>query len=890
MRVNDNPHGGDVAAVCRQLGLKEMPEIRLDFSVNLNPAGPPPALWHVLMRGVETAAVYPEADAHRAAAALAEAHGVDPAQVLVGNGSTEGFAWILRALRPTAVTLVTPCYAGYEEVCRACGVPVSERIATDFENGFALSSEALGRARGTVLFVGSPNNPTGHLVDPGLLRAAAAECPDRIVVVDESFMDFAVASGGCSLIARDLPRNLVVVKSLTKFFALPGLRLGMVCAHPETAARLAAVRLPWSVNGLAQDIVPRLYQDADYVRRSRQATVELRDLLCRELGGLDGCQVISSAANFVLMRLPAAWPVARLQRELMKRGILIRSCENVEGLGAQWCRLAVRPRSEVEELMRALEEIGVRGQGSGVQGSGVRQDTLNRHAYSETLTRDASLRPRRAAAIMVVGTTSNAGKSIIAAALCRYAARRDWSVAPFKAQNMSLNSFVTPEGGEMGRAQVVQAAAAGIPPHTDMNPVLLKPAGDNGSQVIVDGHAIDHLKAREYYAMKMRMRAVAHAAYDRLAASHDLIVLEGAGSPAEINLMAEDFVNMDMAAYAGARTVLVADIDRGGVFASILGTIALLPARHRRLLAGVIVNKFRGDQSLLDSGIRDIEAMTGVPVLGVMPYLHDLRIEDEDSLGLEQRPEAVAPVLDVAVIRLPRISNFTDFLDMEGDRGVRVRFVDEPARLGCADLIVLPGTKHTRADLQWLHDSGMSAALCGARAAGTPIFGICGGYQMLGRVVSDDDGVEGAPGETPGLGFLPLVTRMGAVKELAQVEGVTRAGLPFAAAGTPFHGYEIHAGDTRVDGAASAPFRILKRRGGAVDEAAGAVSDDGLVCGCYVHGLFDDQQLRGALWRWVCERRGISADAVTPQERSASAEFDRLADTLARHVKLDGLI
>jgi len=489
---------------------------------------------------------------------------------------------------------------------------------------------------------------------------------------------------------------------------------------------------------------------------------------------------------------------------------------------------------------------------------------------------------------MVVGTTSNAGKSVFAAGLCRLFARRGLSVAPFKAQNMSLNSYVTAEGGEMGRSQVTQASAAGIAPHTDMNPVLLKPLGESGSQVIVDGKPIGNLKAREFYAMKPRMRAAAHAAYRRLAAAHDVIVLEGAGSPAEINLMEEDFVNMDMAAFAGAKTVLVADIDRGGVFASIFGTIALMPPHHRRLFAGVIINKFRGDVTLLDSGIRDIEAMTGVPVLGVLPYFSDIQIEDEDSVALESKRSVKGAVLDVAVIRLPRISNFTDYLSMECDGGIGVRYVGDVASLGDPDLVILPGTKNTRADLQWLHDSGIGAKVRQAGERGVPVLGICGGYQALGEKVIDTAGVEGEAGETPGLAMLPVTTLLTPGKELAQVEGRTGPSLPFCDADTEFRGYEIHAGDTTGAGD-GAPLRVTRRRDAQVSEPAGAISRNGLVFGCYIHGLFDAPGLRKGLWRWLCERKGVAHACVSVAERNASTEFDRLADLIEKHVRLDPL-
>jgi len=494
-------------------------------------------------------------------------------------------------------------------------------------------------------------------------------------------------------------------------------------------------------------------------------------------------------------------------------------------------------------------------------------------------------------AIMVVGTTSDAGKSVVATGLCRLLARKGLRVAPFKAQNMALNSFVTAEGGEMGRAQVTQSAAAGIRPHTDMNPVLLKPMGESGCQVIVNGHPVATLKAGEYYAQKATMRQAAHEAYDRISAQYEVMVLEGAGSPAEINLLKDDFVNMDMAAYAQARTVLVADIDRGGVFATIYGTLALIPAEHRRLVVGVIINKFRGDVTLLEDGLREIEAMTGVPVLGVLPYCRDLGIEEEDALGLERPRGTRGTVLDIAIIRFPRISNYTDFFAMEGDPGINVRYIERVSELAAPpDLIILPGTKYTCGDLQWLHDCGLADSLQEARRAGVPLIGICGGYQMLGVSVDDPDGVEGEAGSTQGLGLLPVTTRLQGRKELAQIQGETGEDLPFCSPGIGFRGYEIHAGETLAVGREHHPLTITQRRGLAVKESAGSISDDGLVFGCYVHGVFDDVQLRANLWRWLCRRKGIAEDRVCAAENPASAAFDRLADLMELHLALGPLV
>lgn len=486
---------------------------------------------------------------------------------------------------------------------------------------------------------------------------------------------------------------------------------------------------------------------------------------------------------------------------------------------------------------------------------------------------------------MVVGTASNSGKSVFAAALCRYFWRKGRNVAPFKAQNMALNSFVTAEGGEMGRSQVVQARACGIRPHTDMNPVLLKPMGRKGSQVIVDGVPIGNFPAKDYYEMKQRIRGAAHAAYERISSRHDLIILEGAGSPAEINMLDDDFVNMAMAEHAGADVILVADIDRGGVFASIYGTVSLLPERHRNLIKGVVINKFRGDVSLLTSGIDKIRDMLQIPILGVIPHAGDLGIEDEDSLNLETRTVRDNTLLDIVVPHLPHISNYTDFLPLEEVADVSLRYVSSADDFGSPDLVILPGTRNTRHDLRFLRTSGLSAKILGAVKRQTPLFGICGGFQMLGTLITDTDGIEDEPGSDAGLELLPVSTTLHPEKELSQVSGETTSALPFAASGTEFNGYEIHAGQTATNHE-TAPLTIRRRSGENVREDAGAVAQDGLIFGCYVHGFFDSEPVRNQLLQWLCTRKGVDTiDAGATTSRS-STEVDRFTDLIEEHIDM----
>jgi len=496
-----------------------------------------------------------------------------------------------------------------------------------------------------------------------------------------------------------------------------------------------------------------------------------------------------------------------------------------------------------------------------------------------------------AAVIMVQGTASSVGKSLVVTGLCRLFRRAGLRVAPFKAQNMALNAAVAADGGEIGRAQAVQADAAGIDPTVDMNPILLKPEGDSRSQVVVLGKPSGSMTAADYHRHKPELRSVVREALARLRARFDVVVIEGAGSPAEVNLKDRDLVNMDVAKAAGARVLLVGDIDRGGVFAAFVGTMELLPPEERALVGGFLVNKFRGDPRLLDSGLDFLRERTGVPVVGVLPYLRGLRIADEDSVSLDhrRRTRRAAPgELELAIVRLPRIANYDEFDALEHEPGVVVRYVDRPEELRGADLVVLPGSKSTAPDLRWLRASGVADEL-GARAArGDPILGVCGGCQMLGRAVLDPDGVESDEAEAAGLGLLPIVTRFRREKTTARVRARPLAMLLGAGGAVEVGevgGYEIHMGEVeRLAGPAA--LRLLARNGAACDVADGAVSSDGAVVGTLVHGLLEDDGLRAALLARLRARRGLAEPAGPPIARR-EAEYDRLADALAVHLDWD---
>ena len=483
----------------------------------------------------------------------------------------------------------------------------------------------------------------------------------------------------------------------------------------------------------------------------------------------------------------------------------------------------------------------------------------------------------KARCIMVQGTMSGAGKSLLCAALCRIFAQDGYRTAPCKSQNMALNSFVTRDGLEMGRAQVVQAQAAGVEPDVRMNPILLKPSSDIGSQVIVNGEVRGDMPAKEYFRRKKALIPDILRAYDGLASEFDIIVIEGAGSPAEINLKADDIVNMGLARLVDAPVLLAGDIDRGGVFAQLYGTVELLEPDERARICGLLINKFRGDVEILRPGLAMLEEKTRLPVVGVVPYLK-VDIEDEDSLSERlQQKNAVKP-LDVAIVRLPHISNFTDLMPLEQHPLLGVRYVQAARELGMPDLIILPGTKNTVNDLLWLRQCGLETAVQKLARRGTPVLGVCGGYQMLGGMLDDSAGTEsGRPQTLRGLELLPTRTVFTLEKRRAQVTATAAA--PFA--GAALTGYEIHTGRTTVEGA---PFCTL-----ADGTPDGCVQ--GSVFGTYLHGLFDSGELTEKLAALLCRRKGLAPETAAPLTMQAYREqqFDLLADGVRRALDMSAI-
>ena len=671
-------------------------------------------------------------------------------------------------------------------------------------------------------------------------------------MVDEAFGDFVEDFDS---LTRQRPANVIVLLSLTKIFAIPGLRTGCAVGDPALIQRLLELQPPWSVNTLAQEVSTAALRDREFAQRTRTYVTSERNKLFTELTALPRVTVYPGQANFLLARLNGGGIDApALAEKLLSQGIAIRVCTSFQGLDASYFRVAVRTREQNSRLVESLRSV---------LGS----------------PRPSTSKPR-ARTIMFQGTSSNAGKSVLTAALCRILQQDGVSVAPYKSQNMSLNSFVTRDGKEMGRAQVVQAQACRLEPDARMNPILLKPNSDTGAQVIVLGKPIGNMNVAEYIDYKPQAFDIAKHALDELREENDIVVLEGAGSPAEVNLKRHDIVNMAMAQYAEAPVLLVGDIDRGGVFASFIGTMEVMEEWERSLIAGFVVNRFRGQESLLKDALDYTQRHTDRPVLGVVPFLRNLGLPEEDSVSFKNAKSddsAVgAETVEIAVVDLPHISNFTDFDALSIEPDVRVRIVRHPSELGNPDAIILPGSKNVIADLAYLRQSCLATAISAAIDEGrTEVVGICGGYQMLGGKIEDPGGVESHSDAVQGLGCLTLTTAMGLEKSLKRVGGRHRE------SGFRVQGYEIHHGQSVITGQLE-PL-IVADDGSVI----GVAASDRPVWGTYLHGVFDADEFR----RWFIDRlrvrRHLPAAGRVLAVYDLQEAFDRLAGVVRHSLNMN---
>jgi adenosylcobyric acid synthase len=499
---------------------------------------------------------------------------------------------------------------------------------------------------------------------------------------------------------------------------------------------------------------------------------------------------------------------------------------------------------------------------------------------------------KRAKTVMVQGTASSVGKSLIGAALCRILRDEGFSVAPFKSQNMALNSYVTADGREIGRAQAVQAEAAGIEPIVEMNPILLKPEPEMRSQVVVLGKPVGSMHWSEYCAMMPSLKETIRDCIETLRARYDVVVIEGAGSPAEINLRRSDIVNMHIASVADAPVILVGDIDKGGVFAQLVGTMELLEADDRARVKAFLINKFRGDVALLHGGVEFLEQRCGIPVLGVVPWIHRLRIADEDSVALQEkapRPQSSGS-LYLAVVKLPFISNYDDFLALEHEPGVDLRYIDRASDLEDSDLVIIPGTKSTMSDLAWMRREGFVDGIERHAGRGGLVLGICGGCQMLGEAIEDPYGIESHEPYARGLGLLPLRTRFKRTKSTARVIARPNPGWFGSKENAPdVNGYEIHMGSVTPTDSDAPAFTVTSRNGEYARYADGAVSSSGNVFGTMLHGIFESTSIRTAMLGELRRRRGLPALGDAGAVASRDAEYDRLASTVRSSIDMDAL-
>ena len=916
-------HGGDLLRMAATAGRD--PASLLDFSVNVRPEGPPEFIRAALFRAMTALAAYPSPHAEEAMLAAARHHGMDASRFVFGSGSNElihALARVLRKRGVPSVRVVEPAFSEYAIACRLAGIkaiPVWGGIieknqcvpTTDTGKDEAVPTRDLLDAltdapEGSAVFLANPGNPSGLFRTPEECLRLMSSRSDLLWIIDEAFVEYAGTETEASVLQR-LPKNGIVLRSLTKFHAVPGVRLGYLAADAELAQAIRDELPAWSVNAFALAAAQAVFADtSDFAAQARAENAERRADLAAALSSLPGIEVYPSAANYVLFRWPGA-PRNLLGILLKRFGIAVRDCSNYHGLkDGSWFRAAVRFPEDHRRLAEALsairetthgvsssplpetpaspesgnkDSINIKVLGRGGMGAwGKGGESPSPEGFLLPSPGISRRPPRHTPALMLQGTSSNAGKSILAAAYCRIFRQDGYSVAPFKAQNMSLNSGVTAAGDEMGRAQIVQAQAALVDPDARMNPILLKPHSDTGSQVVVLGQPIGHMGVLDYFKKKKELWKTVTEAYDSLAADHDVMVLEGAGSPGEINLKEHDVVNMRMAEHARASVLLVGDIDRGGVYASFLGTWMTFTDAERRLLTGYIVNRFRGDASLLGPAHEYMLDHTGIPVLGTIPYIRDLNIPEEDMAGFSWGHTDCggkkAGTLDIAVVMLRHVSNYTDFAPLAAEPDIRLRPVRRAEEWGDPDVVMLPGSKSVVPDLDDLRRSGLADNILGHAERGKWIFGICGGLQILGRAILDPHGIESAAPEVPGLGLMDLRSTFAADKTLVRV---ARAETPL---GVPSGGYEIHHGLTD-HGPSALPLFLRADRAypSEAERICGYVS--GRRWATYLHGVFDDDTFRRT---WIDHVR--TDLGLTPQRRClASYDLEKALDRLADVVR-----
>lgn len=834
------------------------PDKLLDFSASTNPLGPPEWLRARISASISALPHYPEPGNQALIEAACQRYGVTANQIIAGNGSTELIYLLPRALRARHALIPVPSHPVYATAAKVAGLAV-HLMPLAAEDGFALDFDRLETALRQsgegprMVFLGQPNNPAGTTFDALRIRHLASRFPATTFVVDEAFGDFVEDFDS---LTASRPANVVIMLSLTRVFAIPGLRLGLAVASPSIVQKIEALQPPWSVNTLAQKVGVDALRDTAYLQTSRTAVASLRSTLRRQLEQIPYLTVYPGEATFLLIRCDHRSMDARaLASRLIKRGLAIRVCDNFEGLDGRYFRVAVRNEAENRQLVGALRQ--------------------------ELFMAPLVTARRRTPAIMFQGTGSSVGKSVLTAALCRIMLQDGYRVAPFKAQNMAINSFSTPDGGQMGHTQAVQAQAARLDPDVRMNPILLKPDSDQGSQVVLCGKPVGTMRLMDFFRYRTEAFEQARECYDALAGEYDAMLLEGAGSPAEVNLKAHDIVNMKMALHASAPVLMVGDIDLGGVFASFVGSMEVLSERERSQVAGFVINRFRGRTDLLKDALDYTLRHTGRPVLGVVPYLENLGLFGEDSVGIKgglfHDGECAGDSVDIAVLDLPHISGFTDLEPLRIEPDVRLRTVRRGQDLGRPDAIILPGSRNVIGDLTFLRAVGLDRILQQrAQEGGCEIIGLCGGYQILGRSICDVHGLESPGTNLVGLDLLPIDTVLHPEKALVRTEARHRI------SGLKVGGYAIHHDQNR---SGPAPPALIDNNG----QALGACRGDGLVWGSYLHGLFDSDGFRRWFIDRLRQRKGLRPLGTVQACYDLEPAFERLADAVRQNLDISAI-
>lgn len=871
--LTEQSHGGDFYRWQKETGIQQ--KDILDFSVNVRPEGMPDFLKAAILKNINNLCAYPDPQAEELKECCANYYGFKAQNFVFGNGSNELFyalAHVLFEENYQHAFILEPAFSEYRFSFEKAQIQVHSLLTVlspQIQNGNCkLNDEAILTEQKkltqeiqqaiqkvpakSIIVLANPANPSGFLIKNEELSAIIKQKQDCIFVIDEAFIEYTDEKSLLQILP-EIPANILVARSLTKFYALAGIRLGYLACQENITEKIQAKLPAWNVNTLAQSLAKTLFTEHEPVKqdylKTKQQNQERKADLYQKLSQIKGISLYASWANYILFSVdcdcPHFW-----QELLTDHHISIRNCSNYKGLeNKNFYRAAVRFPEDHTKLCQAMQNI-----------------------LHNTPVQIKSKKP----ALMLLGTSSNAGKSILTAGFCRIFTQDGYTVRPFKAQNMSLNSGVTPLGEEMGRAQIVQAKACNVEPDSKMNPVLLKPQTDTGSQIIVRGKAIGTALARDYYKKKNELWEIVTKSYDELAEEADIMVLEGAGSPAEINLKENDIVNLKMAEYAKASTLLVGDIDRGGVYASFLGTWQTFTKQEEKLFTGFLVNRFRGDSSLLAPAHACLEKTTGKKVLGIIPYIKDLNLPEEDMAGsLWNRQKTKEQLdytdknrkLDIAVIMLGKISNHTDFEPLALEKHCLVRPVHSANELDTPDLIILPGSKSVAADLEELKQNGLFEKIL-ALADSTFILGICGGLQMLGCEISDPLHIESTQEKIMGFGLLPISTTFYTEKQLTCVENIQ---TPL---NCPISGYEIHHAQSAEIADCHNPITDYFRSKN--------------IWATYVHGLFDDDVFRQRFINHVRTFKGLNpVPSCTPYTLENS--LNKLANIIRKNVNMTAI-